>query len=47
MSRPNGDVIHRRCTIVRCREVMPGWYEGAVRFMNEEPGLAPEAIEEM
>ena len=36
--------IHRRCRIVRCREALPGWYEGAAVFHDEEPALAPESI---
>jgi hypothetical protein len=44
MSKGFGQVVQRKCTIVRCREAMPGWYEGAVRFHAEEPALAPDAI---
>jgi hypothetical protein len=36
--------MHRRCRIVRCREALPGWYEGAAVFHDEEPSLSPEVI---
>jgi len=38
-------VLEIRCGILRCREVLPGWYEGAALFNAEEPRLSPEAID--
>jgi len=29
------------CCVLRCREVMPGWFEGAALLFREEPMLAP------
>lgn len=37
------DVRARGC-IVRCREVLPGWFEGAVLFEQEQPSLSPGLI---
>jgi hypothetical protein len=41
---PAGTPLAVRCGILRCREVLPGWYEGAVLFTAEEPRLSPEAL---
>ena len=38
------DVRARGC-IVRCREVLPGWYEGAVLFEQEQSSLSPALID--
>jgi hypothetical protein len=35
-----GQLLRLRGCIVRCREVMPGWYDGAVLLHEEEPCLA-------
>jgi hypothetical protein len=35
-----GQVLSLRGCIVRLREVMPGWYDGAVLLGEEEPRLA-------
>jgi hypothetical protein len=29
---PDGQIIEVACTVLRCRQAAPGWYEGAVYF---------------
>jgi hypothetical protein len=43
-SDPAAAPLELRCGILRCREVLPGWYEGAALLTAEEPRLSPEAI---
>jgi hypothetical protein len=33
----DGHVIDVNCTLLRCREASPGWYEGSVYFNREQP----------
>lgn len=33
---PNGNLMQISCTVLRCREVAPGWHEGAVYFNREQ-----------
>jgi hypothetical protein len=33
---PNGETAVINCTVFRCREVSPGWFEGAVYFNREQ-----------
>lgn len=33
---PDGLSMRIHCTILRCREAAPGWYEGAVYFNREQ-----------
>jgi hypothetical protein len=35
----DGQMLMVRCCLLRCREVLPGWFEGAVLFYHEEPRL--------
>jgi hypothetical protein len=37
---PAGGTITVNCTLLRCREAAPGWYEGCLYFNREQPGLA-------
>jgi len=41
----DGVDIRARGCILRCREVLPGWYEGAVLFEHEQPSLAPATLD--
>ena len=34
---PEGGVISINCTLSRCREAAPGWYEGSLYFNREQP----------
>ena len=34
-----GEMLMVRCCVLRCREVLPGWFEGAALFYNEERRL--------
>ena len=36
-----GRPLRVMCCVLRCREVMPGWFEGAALLFKEEPLLAP------
>jgi hypothetical protein len=43
LPRPDGDgtmTVH--CTILRCREAAPGWFEGSIYFNREQPSLVPD-----
>ena len=37
---PEGGVLSINCTLFRCREAAPGWYEGSVYFHREQPQFA-------
>ena len=38
---PAGKIVSIPCTLLRCREAAPGWYEGSVYFNREQPQLVP------
>lgn len=42
---PEGGVISINCTLSRCREAAPGWYEGALYFNREQAEFAMPADE--
>jgi hypothetical protein len=33
---PRGNKIRVHCTLLRCRQAAPGWYEGAATFNREQ-----------
>ena len=33
---PSGEILKFNCTVLRCREAAPGWFEGAVYFNREQ-----------
>jgi len=37
---PDGGLLEINCTLFRCREAAPGWYEGSVYFHREQPEFA-------
>src|SRR5688572_26529435 len=37
---PDGRPRRIQCTLHRCRETAPGWFEGSVHFNREQPELA-------
>jgi hypothetical protein len=37
---PQGEMMEVACTVLRCREVAAGWYEGALYFNREQPCFA-------
>jgi hypothetical protein len=37
LTDPDGQPARIHCTLLRCREVAPGWYEGALYFNREQP----------
>lgn len=41
---PFGKVMDIACTVLRCREVVPGWYEGAVYFNRPQNLFSPENV---
>jgi hypothetical protein len=38
---PAGKIVSIPCTLLRCREAAPGWFEGSVYFNREQPHLVP------
>jgi hypothetical protein len=34
---PSGEPLRIHCTLLRCRETAPGWFEGSVYFNREQP----------
>ncbi|HEV2295881.1 MAG TPA: PilZ domain-containing protein [Tepidisphaeraceae bacterium] len=41
LAAPHGQVIAVNCTLLRCREIASGWFDGAVYFNREQPAFAP------
>ena len=39
---PDGSALNINCTLLRCREAAPGWYEGSIYFNREQPSFAAE-----
>jgi hypothetical protein len=39
---PRGRKARIACTLYRCRQVVPGWYEGALYFNREQWMFTPE-----
>ncbi len=37
---PSGRVAIAQCTLCRCRQISPGWYEGALNFSREQQEFA-------
>jgi hypothetical protein len=37
---PGKRIIRVQCTVQRCRLAAPGWYEGALHFIREQPDFA-------
>jgi hypothetical protein len=40
LATPDGNVIAINCTLLRCREITSGWFEGALYFNREQPAFA-------
>ena len=40
-SGPDGKKRKVHCTLLRCREAAPGWYEGNVYFNRQQPQFDP------
>jgi hypothetical protein len=40
---PGGKIVTIPCTLLRCREAAPGWYEGSVYFNRDQHGLVPRS----
>jgi hypothetical protein len=38
---PNQKMITVQCTLLRCRQAAPGWYEGALHFVRDQGEFAP------
>ena len=38
---PAGKIVSIPCTLLRCREAAPGWYEGSVYFNRDQHGILP------
>jgi hypothetical protein len=42
LQTPEGSLAVIPCTLLRCREVAPGWFEGALYFNRENPDFVPQ-----
>lgn len=42
LQAPDGNTMQIQCTLIRCREAAPGWYEGALHFNREQPEFCPD-----
>lgn len=42
LAAPDGRAASVHCTLVRCRQAAPGWFEGCLAFNREQPDLVPE-----
>ena len=40
---PDGKKFNLHCTLLRCREASPGWFEGNVYFNRQQPQFDPAA----
>lgn len=40
LPHPDGGVMTITCTLCRCRQAAPGWYEGSLHFNREQPEFA-------
>lgn len=45
MRSPQGEMLEIYATVLRCREVAAGWYEGALYFNREQPGFMAEEMQ--
>ncbi len=36
---PNGKWVSVACTLLRCREAAPGWFDGALYFNRDQPAF--------
>ena len=45
LPHPDGGMMTITCTLFRCRQAAPGWYEGAVYFNREQPEFAVDIDE--
>lgn len=43
LPHPDGGMMTVTCTLFRCRQAAPGWYEGAAYFNREQPEFASDA----
>lgn len=46
LEAPDGNVLSIPCTLLRCREAAPGWFEGSLYFNRIQPALGPADEEE-
>ncbi len=44
---PEGRIRQIYCTVLRCREAAPGWYEGSLYFNREQPDFDADRIIDM
>ena len=40
----NGEKVQLDCTLLRCREAAPGWFEGAMYFNRRQWRFSPEEL---
>ncbi len=44
-STAGGEMVEIYCTVLRCREVAGGWYEGALYFNREQAVFSAEEMQ--
>jgi hypothetical protein len=42
---PDNRTLTVDCTLLRCRQAAPGWYEGALHFIRDQEEFAAEEME--
>ena len=47
IASPFGKMMEIACTVLRCREAAPGWYEGAVYFNRPQNLFVPENVAQL
>jgi hypothetical protein len=45
LAGPDGRPNSVQCTLIRCRQAAPGWFEGCLAFNRDQPGLVPQTAE--
>ena len=40
LTTPDGNIVAINCTLLRCREITSGWFEGALYFNREQAAFA-------
>lgn len=47
ITTPQGGVTEISCTVLRCREVAPGWFEGALYFNREQRAFNADELRKL
>jgi hypothetical protein len=47
LQTPDGRAVSIQCTLTRCREAAPGWYEGSLQFNREQSAFAADHVDQV